>query len=562
VERGDKDQTTAAANAFLQTWGPDHAEHYPLELRSLTSVQGKQQLRANDFCRRALAEKFVVRLCATSYRLLMAFLSDHHLLPLMEILNERVKVLIEERPPRERFEVVTFDRDGVAGQAMAPRSPTRGGGAGGGGGGGGGGGAGGGPISLYWQPVRWRVSAPPPGENQHLTVPLNCPFNTNLVHKLLSRPQGFLHGDGAAFYPEPGQEGVPAVADPTSPTALMASVANTYGGLTAARFTDDATQLATGYQDRAVRVFRLVEAAGFTGVGGGGGASASASAGAADGGGPMVLRGHSETVHALSWSPEKQFLLSGSADGTARLWDVACGRNLVVYRTPTEFPVWDVAYAPLGHFFLTGSYDRVARIWCTSRTQPVRMLAGHYSDVSCVAWHPNCNYAVTGSWDKTARLWDVQTGRCLRIYAGHFGPMTALAVSPTGQYIAGAGGGASSSSSSSSGAGAGACGARSGGGGGGVNGVIRIWEIATGKEVAVLSGHKGAVHRLAFSPDGVLASAGADETVRTWDVNGDLAAVASSIAIHPHATLRTKGTPVFDVSYTARNLLLACGPAP
>jgi hypothetical protein len=50
--------------------------------------------------------------------------------------------------------------------------------------------------------------------------------------------------------------------------------------------------------------------------------------------------------------------------------------------------------------------------------------------------------------------------------------------------------------------------------------------------------------------------------VRTWDVNGDLAAVASSIAIHPHATLRTKGTPVFDVNYTRRNLLLACGPAP
>lgn len=557
MERGEP--AAAAANAFLQTWGPDHAELYSLELRSLTSAQGPQQLRTNDFCRRALGEKFVVRLCATSYRLLMAFLADHHLLPLMEILNERVKVLVEERPPRERFEVVTFDRDGVAGQASAaaaPRSPTRGGAA----------------VnisSLYWQPVRWRVNRPPPGEDQSLTVPLNCEFNRNLVHQLMTKPQGgFLTaaaGGDAAFYPSVAQlqqhpGAGPAVADPTSPTALMASVANAYGGLTAARITEDATQVATGFQDRSVRVFRLVEAAAGVGAPVAGGAGAGAGEGGGGGGGPMVLRGHSEAVHALSWSPEQQFLLSGAADGTVRLWDVACGRNLVVYRTPTAFPVWDVAYAPLGHFFVTGSYDRVGRIWCTSRTQPVRMLAGHYSDVSCVAWHPNCNYVATGSWDKTARLWDVQTGRCLRIYAGHFGPMTALAISPTGQFVAGAGGGASSSPSSAASS---ASGAADPAGQGGSHGVIRIWEISTGKEVAVLSGHRGAVHRLAFSLDGsVLASAGADETVRTWDLNGDLAAVASSITIHPHATLRTKGAPVLDVNYTRRNLLLACGPAP
>ena len=264
----------------------------------------------------------------------------------------------------------------------------------------------------------------------------------------------------------------------------------------------------------------------------------------------MVLRGHLQPVYGLGWSPDQQFLLSSSADGSVRLWDVACGRNLVVYRTVTNFPVWDVAWAPLGHYFVTGSYDRVARVWSTNRTQPVRLLAGHYSDVSCVAWHPNCNYVVTGSWDKTARLWDMQSGRCLRIYAGHFGPMTALAVSPNGQFIAGAGGGTNGGSGSGS-------------GGGGGDGVIRIWDISSGREVALLAGHRGAVHRLAFSADNTtLASAGADETVRTWDLDGDLAKVPSSIAIQPHATVRTKSTPVYDIQYTRRNLLLACGAAP
>ena len=73
----------------------------------------------------------------------------------------------------------------------------------------------------------------------------------------------------------------------------------------------------------------------------------------------------------------------------------------------------------------------------------------------------------------------MQTGRCLRIYAGHFGPITALAISPNGQFVAGAG---------------------AGGGGGGV---IRIWEISSGKEVALLTGKKDKLHIERQVSDGV-----------------------------------------------------------
>jgi transcription initiation factor TFIID subunit 5 len=70
-----------------------------------------------------------------------------------------------------------------------------------------------------------------------------------------------------------------------------------------------------------------------------------------------------------------------------RLWDIGLGKCVVVYRTPKLKPVWDVAFSPLGQLFVSGSYDRGVRVWCAERPEkPLRLMMGHYSDVSSVAW--------------------------------------------------------------------------------------------------------------------------------------------------------------------------------
>src|SRR5262249_40891531 len=76
----------------------------------------------------------------------------------------------------------------------------------------------------------------------------------------------------------------------------------------------------------------------------------------------------------------------------------------------------------------------------------------------------------------------------------------------------------------------------------GTDRTLRLWSLATGKELAHLDGHAGEVHAVAFSPDGkVAASGGADRTLRLWDVEKKRLL----------ATIRDHASTVVSVAFSA-----------
>ncbi len=74
------------------------------------------------------------------------------------------------------------------------------------------------------------------------------------------------------------------------------------------------------------------------------------------------MDGHNNWIVAVAFSPNGSRVVTGSRDGTARVWDAASGRLVAVLRGHRE-AVQSAAFSPDGSRVVTASDDRTARVW-------------------------------------------------------------------------------------------------------------------------------------------------------------------------------------------------------
>ena len=72
--------------------------------------------------------------------------------------------------------------------------------------------------------------------------------------------------------------------------------------------------------------------------------------------------------------------------------------------------VLSVAYSPDGTKIISGSRDNTIKIWDANTGECLKTLEGHSNRVLSVAYSPDGTKIISGSGDKTIKIWDANTG--------------------------------------------------------------------------------------------------------------------------------------------------------
>ncbi|KAI8868106.1 WD40 repeat-like protein, partial [Ramicandelaber brevisporus] len=562
------------AKLLLQQFGSIHEELHSADIRTLRAITAPQQAKSSGLCRLYRNNRYTVRVSIAARRLLEAFLQDTSSDEMLRLLNQYIDFAPEDDRnvaasggvsggPIDRTAVSAASRKydvGITGQSGAHV------------------------IEINSAAIALGAPPKPTGLDEQLTkVAKYMPQTVRDTSETDLDPSGLLaasgiglskrdrsqtaaaDGDGGSLPVDPLPQAPLRSTDVLTefqrlrdlrkrvnlsstalPSVCAFTVLNTSGAMTCASATDDLSLMACGFSESYIKLWNL-KGEPLRGVQGSTGLvpininSSSDMANHRDNYSSATRRliGHSSSVYAVKFSSDKRFLLSCSADQTARLWSLDTFTNLVCYKGHLG-PVWDLDVSPVGPYFVTGSHDRTARLWSTEHTYPLRVFVGHSSDVDCVKFHPNTNYVITGSSDRTIRLWSTHNGQCVRIFTGHDDAISCLAISPDGRMLASAA----------------------------EDKAIILWDLASGRQIQRMTGHTRSINSLAFDVDGrLLMSGGADNTVRLWSTtststsNGSINGLkrsqdGKSVTESQNllTTLHTKMTPVYSTQFTPRNL--------
>ena len=204
-----------------------------------------------------------------------------------------------------------------------------------------------------------------------------------------------------------------------------------------------------------------------------------------------------------SFSPDGRYLVTGSIDNSAHVWEVATGRLI---GKPLLHDNWvrTVAFAPDNQHVLTGSHDMTAQLWNIHTGERTAPTLHHTGGVVSVAISPDGTRALTGSGDKTARLWKLPSGEAIGLPMLHTGEVLSVSFSNNGAFALTAAGFSNNGVFSPTAAG---------------SGEVRLWDSATALPIGPPARHDGSVTSVRFADeDRSFLTLCADGAARRWPI--------------------------------------------
>ena len=204
-----------------------------------------------------------------------------------------------------------------------------------------------------------------------------------------------------------------------------------------------------------------------------------------------------ELGRGRAFAPTGDKFAIGSREGTIYLYDFRNKEKLKPLIGHRDF-IWSVAFSPDGKRIASGSVDRVPRLWDVETSEEIAALPLDKPRILMgIAFSP-CGKVIAGGMYGELRIWCADTLTTLfAIPQPQSEKPFALAFSDCGRYLA-----------------SGTWWQK-----GMEKMAIRLWDVASGENIATLWGHPTDIQSLAFSPDGMLLASGSfDGTILLWDM--------------------------------------------
>lgn len=209
------------------------------------------------------------------------------------------------------------------------------------------------------------------------------------------------------------------------------------------------------------------------------------------------LRGLSERIYDLAYSPDGKWLATASGDpgqyGSAKLWiaEPGGGGKLVRDLCESNDSVYAVAFSPDSKLVAAAGADRAIRIFKVETGEAVATIEDHADWIFDIAFSPDGKRLASASRDKTSKVFDVEKKESLVTFPGHAETVYSVAFAPDGKSIATSGG----------------------------DSQIRIWNPdEDGKQIRNIGGFGGPIFKLLFTADGKgLLACSSDKSVRLFD---------------------------------------------
>ena len=195
-----------------------------------------------------------------------------------------------------------------------------------------------------------------------------------------------------------------------------------------------------------------------------------------------VISGHQGWVRSVTVDPSNEWFVTGSADRTIKIWDLASGQLKLTLTGHIE-QVTGLAVSDRHPYMFSCGLDKMVKCWDLEYNKVIRHYHGHLSGVYSLALHPELDVLMTGGRDSACRVWDMRTklqAMCLTGHDNTVGSIVSQRDNPqviTGSY----------------------------------DSTVKLWDLAAGKCKTTLTYHKKGVRALALHPrEFTLLSASAD----------------------------------------------------